>query len=90
MHNKVSYSFIHGKLLIEHLTSRRYRAIKVEVFICNLTSPSSRTVECCCFCVSDPSAEEEGPSQAGSSLPAVELPRKRKGDVEARSDSHVQ
>uniref|UniRef100_A0A8C4EHJ4 Basic helix-loop-helix ARNT like 2 n=1 Tax=Dicentrarchus labrax TaxID=13489 RepID=A0A8C4EHJ4_DICLA len=26
----------------------------------------------------------------GSSLPAVELPRKRKGDVEERSDTHVQ
>ncbi|XP_035534091.1 aryl hydrocarbon receptor nuclear translocator-like protein 2 [Morone saxatilis] len=38
----------------------------------------------------DPTAEEEGPSQAGSSLPAVELPRKRKGDVEERSDTHVQ
>lgn len=44
------------------------------------------------FRVSDPTAEEEeeGPSQAGSSLPAVELPRKRKGDVEERSDTHVQ
>ncbi|XP_067438151.1 basic helix-loop-helix ARNT-like protein 2 isoform X2 [Thunnus thynnus] len=38
----------------------------------------------------DPAAEQEGPSQAGSSLPAVELPRKRKGDVEERSDTHVQ
>ncbi|XP_051248788.1 aryl hydrocarbon receptor nuclear translocator-like protein 2 isoform X1 [Dicentrarchus labrax] len=38
----------------------------------------------------DPTVEEEGPSQAGSSLPAVELPRKRKGDVEERSDTHVQ
>ncbi|XP_070784745.1 basic helix-loop-helix ARNT-like protein 2 isoform X1 [Enoplosus armatus] len=38
----------------------------------------------------DPAAEEEGPSQAGSSLPAVELPRKRKGDVEERSDTRVQ
>ncbi|XP_041636201.1 aryl hydrocarbon receptor nuclear translocator-like protein 2 isoform X2 [Cheilinus undulatus] len=36
----------------------------------------------------DPASEEEGPSQAGSSLPAVELPRKRKGDVEERSDTH--
>ncbi|XP_034433733.1 aryl hydrocarbon receptor nuclear translocator-like protein 2 isoform X1 [Hippoglossus hippoglossus] len=34
--------------------------------------------------------EEEGPRQAGPSLPAVELPRKRKGDVEERSDDHVQ
>ncbi|XP_054480220.1 basic helix-loop-helix ARNT-like protein 2 isoform X3 [Anoplopoma fimbria] len=32
----------------------------------------------------DLAAEEEGPNQAGSSLPAVELPRKRKGDVEER------
>ncbi|XP_068573076.1 basic helix-loop-helix ARNT-like protein 2 isoform X1 [Cebidichthys violaceus] len=32
----------------------------------------------------DLAAEEEGPNQAGSSLPAVELPRKRKGDVEDR------
>lgn len=47
-------------------------------------------VDCCCFHVSDPAAEEEGPSQAGSSVPAVELPRKRKGDVEERSDTHVQ
>ncbi|XP_029016249.1 basic helix-loop-helix ARNT-like protein 2 isoform X4 [Betta splendens] len=39
---------------------------------------------------SDPAAEEEGLSQTGSSLPAVELPRKRKGDVEKRSDTHVQ
>ncbi|XP_062299614.1 basic helix-loop-helix ARNT-like protein 2 [Scomber scombrus] len=38
----------------------------------------------------DLAAEEEGPNQAGSSLPAVELPRKRKGDVEDRSDNHVQ
>ncbi|KAM7366908.1 hypothetical protein PAMP_014844 [Pampus punctatissimus] len=38
----------------------------------------------------DHAAEEEGPSQASSSLPAVELPRKRKGDVEERSDTHVQ
>uniref|UniRef100_A0A3Q1HCM9 Uncharacterized protein n=1 Tax=Anabas testudineus TaxID=64144 RepID=A0A3Q1HCM9_ANATE len=38
----------------------------------------------------DPAAEEEGPSQAGSSVPAVELPRKRKGDVGERSDTHVQ
>ncbi|XP_053200205.1 basic helix-loop-helix ARNT-like protein 2 [Scomber japonicus] len=38
----------------------------------------------------DLAAEEEGPNQAGSSLPAVELPRKRKGDVEDRSDTHVQ
>ncbi|XP_014195765.1 aryl hydrocarbon receptor nuclear translocator-like protein 2 isoform X2 [Haplochromis burtoni] len=38
----------------------------------------------------DPAAEDEGPSQAGSLLPAVELPRKRKGDVEERSDAHVQ
>nr|XP_046235731.1 aryl hydrocarbon receptor nuclear translocator-like protein 1 isoform X3 [Scatophagus argus] len=37
-----------------------------------------------------PTAEDEGPSQGGSSLPAVELPRKRKGDVEERSDIHVQ
>ncbi|XP_062238708.1 basic helix-loop-helix ARNT-like protein 1 [Platichthys flesus] len=34
--------------------------------------------------------EEEGQRQAGPSLPAVELPRKRKGDVEERSDDHVQ
>ncbi|KAM9328364.1 basic helix-loop-helix ARNT-like protein 1 [Pholidichthys leucotaenia] len=32
----------------------------------------------------DPSTEDEGPSQVGPSLPAVELPRKRKGDVEER------
>nr|XP_033471015.1 aryl hydrocarbon receptor nuclear translocator-like protein 2 isoform X5 [Epinephelus lanceolatus] len=38
----------------------------------------------------DPAAEEEGPSQAGPSLSAVELPRKRKGDVEERSHTHVQ
>ncbi|XP_020507374.1 basic helix-loop-helix ARNT-like protein 1 [Labrus bergylta] len=36
----------------------------------------------------DPAAEEEALSQAGSSLAAVELPRKRKGDVEDRSDPH--
>ncbi|KAM4711537.1 basic helix-loop-helix ARNT-like protein 1 [Anableps anableps] len=34
--------------------------------------------------------EEEGPSQAGSTMPSVELPRKRKGEVEERSDTHVQ
>ncbi|KAM4523232.1 basic helix-loop-helix ARNT-like protein 1 isoform 1-T1 [Fundulus diaphanus] len=28
--------------------------------------------------------EEEGPSQAGSAIPSVELPRKRKGEVEER------
>ncbi|KAE8281638.1 Aryl hydrocarbon receptor nuclear translocator-like protein 2 [Larimichthys crocea] len=33
----------------------------------------------------DPAAEEEGPSQAASSLAAGELPRKRKGDVERQS-----
>ncbi|XP_076578680.1 basic helix-loop-helix ARNT-like protein 2 isoform X1 [Chaetodon auriga] len=38
----------------------------------------------------DPTAEEEVPSQAGSSLPAVELPRKRKGDVEERQSLDVQ
>ncbi|XP_008282340.1 aryl hydrocarbon receptor nuclear translocator-like protein 2 [Stegastes partitus] len=38
----------------------------------------------------DPAVEEEGPSEAGPSLPAVELPRKRKGDVEERSDTPVQ
>ncbi|XP_070848530.1 basic helix-loop-helix ARNT-like protein 2 isoform X2 [Chaetodon trifascialis] len=38
----------------------------------------------------DPAAEEEVPSQAGSSLPAVELPRKRKGDVEERQSLDVQ
>ncbi|GAA6227764.1 aryl hydrocarbon receptor nuclear translocator-like protein 2 [Lates japonicus] len=38
----------------------------------------------------DPPEEEKKPSQAGPSLPAVELPRKRKGDVEERSDTHVQ
>lgn len=43
-----------------------------------------------CFHVSDPTAQEDDPSQAGSSLPAVELPRKRKGDVEERSDTPVQ
>ncbi|KAI3366939.1 hypothetical protein L3Q82_009582 [Scortum barcoo] len=40
--------------------------------------------------IHDAAAEEEGPSQAGCSLPAVELPRKRKGDVEERSDTHAQ
>ncbi|XP_040008987.1 aryl hydrocarbon receptor nuclear translocator-like protein 2 [Xiphias gladius] len=39
---------------------------------------------------SDPAAEEEGPSQAGPSQPAIELPRKRKGVVEERADTHVQ
>ncbi|XP_013873895.1 aryl hydrocarbon receptor nuclear translocator-like protein 2 isoform X3 [Austrofundulus limnaeus] len=34
--------------------------------------------------------EGEGPSQSRSSMPAVELPRKRKGVVEERSDTHVQ
>ncbi|KAM9845841.1 LOW QUALITY PROTEIN: basic helix-loop-helix ARNT-like protein 2 [Aulostomus maculatus] len=43
-----------------------------------------------CFRVSDTNAEEEGPSQPSSSLPATELPRKRKGDVEERSDNQVQ
>uniref|UniRef100_A0A4W6FZ66 Basic helix-loop-helix ARNT like 2 n=1 Tax=Lates calcarifer TaxID=8187 RepID=A0A4W6FZ66_LATCA len=38
-----------------------------------------------CFHVSDPPEEDKKPSQAGPSLPAVELPRKRKGDVEERS-----
>ncbi|XP_051248789.1 aryl hydrocarbon receptor nuclear translocator-like protein 2 isoform X2 [Dicentrarchus labrax] len=38
----------------------------------------------------DPTVEEEGPSQAGSSLPAVELPRKRKGDVEERQSLDFQ
>nr|XP_046235732.1 aryl hydrocarbon receptor nuclear translocator-like protein 1 isoform X4 [Scatophagus argus] len=37
-----------------------------------------------------PTAEDEGPSQGGSSLPAVELPRKRKGDVEERQSVDVQ
>ncbi|XP_030005638.1 aryl hydrocarbon receptor nuclear translocator-like protein 2 isoform X2 [Sphaeramia orbicularis] len=34
----------------------------------------------------DPAAEEESTSHAGSSAAAVELPRKRKGDVETRSN----
>ncbi|XP_024150435.1 aryl hydrocarbon receptor nuclear translocator-like protein 2 isoform X1 [Oryzias melastigma] len=34
--------------------------------------------------------EEEGSCTAGSSMPAVELPRKRKGDVEERSNTHAQ
>ncbi|XP_041819622.1 aryl hydrocarbon receptor nuclear translocator-like protein 2 [Chelmon rostratus] len=38
----------------------------------------------------DPAAEEGVPSQAGSSLPTVELPRKRKGDVEERQSLDVQ
>ncbi|KAM3587756.1 uncharacterized protein V6R79_013353 [Siganus canaliculatus] len=38
----------------------------------------------------DPTAAEEGPSHAGQALPAVELPRKRKGDVEERPDSPKQ
>ncbi|CAJ1054253.1 aryl hydrocarbon receptor nuclear translocator-like protein 2 isoform X2 [Xyrichtys novacula] len=38
----------------------------------------------------DPAAEEEGPSQAGSSLPAVDVPRKRKGDVEERSNTSAE
>ncbi|KAM7377952.1 hypothetical protein PAMA_013050 [Pampus argenteus] len=38
----------------------------------------------------DHAAEEEGPSQASSSLPAVELPRKRKGDVEERQSLDFQ
>ncbi|XP_074481364.1 basic helix-loop-helix ARNT-like protein 1 isoform X1 [Sebastes fasciatus] len=38
----------------------------------------------------DLAAGEEGLDQAGSLLPAVELPRKRKGDVEERSGTHVQ
>ncbi|KAF3704924.1 Aryl hydrocarbon receptor nuclear translocator-like protein 2 Brain and muscle ARNT-like 2 [Channa argus] len=38
----------------------------------------------------DPAAEEEGPIQAGSSVPGIELPRKRKGVVEGRSDARVQ
>uniref|UniRef100_A0A3Q2QQ03 Basic helix-loop-helix ARNT like 2 n=1 Tax=Fundulus heteroclitus TaxID=8078 RepID=A0A3Q2QQ03_FUNHE len=41
----------------------------------------------CLFHVLDQAAEEEeGPSQAGSAMPSVELPRKRKGEVEERSD----
>lgn len=45
-----------------------------------------------CSRVSDPAVEDaEAHCQAGSSLVAVELPRKRKGgDVEERSDSHVE
>ncbi|XP_029351006.1 aryl hydrocarbon receptor nuclear translocator-like protein 2 isoform X1 [Echeneis naucrates] len=39
----------------------------------------------------DPATEEKGQaSQAGPSLPAVELPRKRKGVVEKKSNAHVQ
>ncbi|XP_047246314.1 aryl hydrocarbon receptor nuclear translocator-like protein 2 isoform X1 [Girardinichthys multiradiatus] len=34
--------------------------------------------------------EEEGPSQTGSAMPSVELPRKRKGELEERSETHVQ
>lgn len=41
--------------------------------------PADRTAE-----------EEEGPSQAGSTMPSVELPRKRKGEVEERSNTHLQ
>ncbi|XP_075328313.1 basic helix-loop-helix ARNT-like protein 1 isoform X1 [Odontesthes bonariensis] len=38
----------------------------------------------------DRAAEEDRLSQAGCLMSAVELPRKRKGDVEGRSDTHVQ
>ncbi|XP_078098694.1 basic helix-loop-helix ARNT-like protein 2 isoform X3 [Sander vitreus] len=38
----------------------------------------------------DLAADGECPEQAGSSLPAVEVPRKRKGDVEERSGTHGQ
>ncbi|XP_040886031.1 aryl hydrocarbon receptor nuclear translocator-like protein 2 isoform X3 [Toxotes jaculatrix] len=38
----------------------------------------------------DPTAEEKGPSQAGPSLPAVELPRKRKGVGEERQSLDFQ
>lgn len=77
--------FIHGELFIEHLTSQHYRDLKVDVFICSLSHHCDA-----CFHVSDVTAEEEGTNQAGSSLPAVELPRKRKGDVEERSNTHIQ
>ncbi|RVE56253.1 hypothetical protein OJAV_G00219470 [Oryzias javanicus] len=42
---------------------------------------------------SDPAADKPadcGEEEEGSLMPAVELPRKRKGDVEERSDSHTQ
>ncbi|KAM6895793.1 basic helix-loop-helix ARNT-like protein 2 [Xenentodon cancila] len=37
----------------------------------------------------DCAAEDEGPSHVGCSAPAVELPRKRKGDMEERSDTDI-
>lgn len=43
-------------------------------------------VDCCCIHASDSNAEDGGPNQAGSSLQAVELPRKRKGELEERSE----
>ncbi|XP_077357187.1 basic helix-loop-helix ARNT-like protein 2 isoform X1 [Festucalex cinctus] len=40
-------------------------------------------------CLAGVKAEEEGPSQASTLLPAVELPRKRKGDVDDTLDALV-
>lgn len=75
-------SLVSRSLLIIHSASDRFGATRSpRSMTCVLTS------NCCC--VSDPAAEEDGPSQAGSSAPAVELPRKRKGDVEERSDTRV-
>lgn len=81
---RACHSFLHNEVLVEHLTSQRHRDLKVDVFICSISHHCDG-----CFHVSDPTAEEGVPSQAGSSLPTVELPRKRKGDVEERSGTHV-
>uniref|UniRef100_A0A3B4UT13 Basic helix-loop-helix ARNT like 2 n=1 Tax=Seriola dumerili TaxID=41447 RepID=A0A3B4UT13_SERDU len=69
---------------MEHLTSQQYGDLQADVFLYSLSHPRDG-----CFHVSDPAEEEKGQaSQAGPSLPAVELPRKRKGVVE-KSDTHV-
>uniref|UniRef100_A0A3B4UT08 Basic helix-loop-helix ARNT like 2 n=1 Tax=Seriola dumerili TaxID=41447 RepID=A0A3B4UT08_SERDU len=60
---------------MEHLTSQQYGDLQADVFLYSLSHPRDG-----CFHVSDPAEEEKGQaSQAGPSLPAVELPRKRKG-----------
>lgn len=82
-----SHWLTHSELLIEW--SDKPAELEVDVFIISFS------LSCPCdglffSCIRFVLAEEEGPGQAVPSLPAVELPRKRKGDVEERSDAHVQ
>lgn len=78
-------------LFVMHMKVQQQSSFSpVELFIEQKWSKKSYhtfvMVDCCCIHASDSNAEDGGPNQAGSSLQAVELPRKRKGELEERSE----